>query len=213
MTGVKHMKWWGWGVEGVAFNHENKPGMAPFVKMAVGLDLTKPAIAPIAFDELDVPASQLNKELRTKLIAAVGETYVITEDMDRVVHTYGKSLRDLLRIRTNVLPRVPDVIVYPADEDQVRAIVEAAVAADAVVIPFGGGSNISGSLEPPAGEKRQIVSLDMGRMNRVLEIDEDSGLARIEAGVLGPDLEQQLNAKGWPIGRSPESFPHSTLGG
>ncbi|MGD7789092.1 FAD-binding oxidoreductase [Propionibacteriaceae bacterium Y1700] len=213
MTGVKHMKWWGWGVEGVAFNHENKPAMAPFVKEAVGLDLTKPAIAPMAFEDLDVPASQLSDKLKSALTKAVGETYVITDDMDRVVHTYGKSLRDLLRIRNNVLPRVPDAIVYPADEDQVHAIVEAAVDADAVVIPFGGGSNISGSLEPRADEKRQVISLDMGRMNRVLEIDEESGLARIEAGVLGPDLEQQLNDKGWTIGHYPDSFTHSTLGG
>ncbi|MFD1275579.1 hypothetical protein ACFQ51_40205 [Streptomyces kaempferi] len=36
---VKHMKWWGWGVEGVGFRYEDKPGFAPFVQKAVGLDL------------------------------------------------------------------------------------------------------------------------------------------------------------------------------
>ena len=25
------MKWWGWGVEGVGFHHEDKPAFAPFV--------------------------------------------------------------------------------------------------------------------------------------------------------------------------------------
>jgi alkyldihydroxyacetonephosphate synthase len=39
MTDVEHMKWWGWGVEGVGFHHEDKPGFAPFVLQAVGLDL------------------------------------------------------------------------------------------------------------------------------------------------------------------------------
>ena len=214
MTGVKHMKWWGWGVEGVAFHHEDKPKLAPFVLDAVGLDLlaTEPK-PPIAFDELDVPASQLSDRLRSTLADVVGETYLLTDDKDRVVHTYGKSLRDLLRIRHNILPRVPDAVVYPADEDQVRAIVEAVAAADAVLIPFGGGSNISGSLEPRADETRQVISLDMGRMNRVLDIDAEAQTARVQAGVLGPDLEQQLGDQGWTMGHFPDSFTHSTLGG
>lgn len=214
MTGVKHMKWWGWGVEGVAFHHEDKPKLAPFVRKAVGLDLDTAAPAPaLDFSTLDVPASQLPAPLRAHLVAALGATYVVTDDQDRVVHTYGKSLRDLLRIRANIFPRVPDVVVYPADEDQVRAVVDAVTAADAVLIPFGGGSNISGSLEPRAGETRPIVSLDLGRLNRLIEIDADSQMARFQAGVQGPDLEEQLKAQGWTMGHFPDSFTHSTLGG
>ena len=53
----------------------------------------------------------------------------------------------------------------------------------------------------------------MGRMNRVLSVDEESGLARIQAGVLGPDIEEQLGAQGWTLGHFPDSFTHSTLGG
>ncbi|TAL42935.1 MAG: FAD-binding oxidoreductase, partial [Salinibacterium sp.] len=93
------------------------------------------------------------------------------------------------------------------------AVVDAAVAANAVIIPFGGGSNIGGSLEPLPGEKRTVVSLDLGRMREVLEIDEESGLARIQAGAQGPDLEAQLGAQGWTIGHFPDSFTHSTVGG
>src|SRR5699024_6694308 len=66
---------------------------------------------------------------------------------------------------------------------------------------------------PPAEEDRVVVSLDMGRMNRVLEIDTDAGLALIQAGGLGPDLEEQLNDQGWTMGHQPDSFKHSTLGG
>ena len=50
-------------------------------------------------------------------------------------------------------------------------------------------------------------------MNRVIDIDADSGLARIEAGALGPDLEAQLAERGWTLGHFPDSFTHSTLGG
>ena len=58
-----------------------------------------------------------------------------------------------------------------------------------------------------------MVSLDLGRLDRVLELDADARLAEVEAGVLGPHLEAQLNARGWTLGHFPDSFTHSTLGG
>jgi len=214
VTDVEHMKWWGWGVEGVGFHHEDKPGFAPFVLKAVGLDLAtaKKAEQP-EFDDVSLDASAARPEFVAALAGVVGEDFVTTDAMERVVHTYGKSLRDLVRIRTNQIARAVDVVVYPADEAEVQKVVDAAVAEDAVIIPFGGGSNIAGSLEPRAGESRAVVSLDMGRMNRVLSIDDASGLARIQAGALGPHLEAQLAAKGWTIGHFPDSFTHSTIGG
>lgn len=213
MTDVQHQKWWGWGVEGIAFNHTDKPGFAPFVKDKIGLDLSEPPTEVPTFDSLQVPSSALPEELGQSLREIVGDHQVEMTDYSRVVHTYGKGLRDLVMVRAGDLPRVPDVVVYPANEDEVRAIVDTAVAADAVLIPFGGGSNISGSLTPPAKETRPVISLDLGRMNRVLEIDEQSGLARIQAGALGPDLEAQLGRTGWTMGHQPDSFRHSSLGG
>ena len=90
-----------------------------------------------------------------------------------------------------------------------RAVLDA----DAVLIPFGGGTSISGSLEPPAGESRPVISLDLSRLSRVLDIDPVSRLARVQAGVLGPDLERQLAERGFTLGHFPDSFTHSTLGG
>ena len=94
-----------------------------------------------------------------------------------------------------------------------EAVLQAVLEADAVLIPFGGGTNIAGSLEAPADEPRTVISLDMGRLDQVLEIDEISRLARVQAGVFGPHLEEQLNARGWTLGHFPDSFAHSTLGG
>lgn len=211
---VKHMKWWGWGVDGVGFHWEDKPAFAPFVLKAVGLDLhsAKPAEEP-KFEDMAIAASKATAAFLATLTAAVGADNVTTADLDRVVHTYGKSLRDLVRIRANQVKRYVDVVVYPASEDEVVKVVDAAVAANAVVIPFGGGSNIVGALEPHDDEKRPVVSLDLGRLNQVLDIDAESGVARIQAGALGPDLEEQLNAQGWTIGHFPDSFTHSTIGG
>jgi len=214
MTDVKHMKWWGWGVDGVAFHHEDKPAFAPFVLNAVGLDLhTAAPVDVLPFESVTVAPSVAPAGLVTTLSEAVGAEHVLTDELARVIHTYGKSLRDLVRIRSNRIERTVDVVVYPADEAQVQAVVDAAVAADAVVIPFGGGSNIAGSLEPDPSERRPVISLDLGRLDRVLDIDADAGLARVQAGVQGPDLEEQLAARGWTIGHFPDSFTHSTLGG
>lgn len=214
MTDVKHMKWWGWGNEGVGFHHDDKPGFAPFVLEAVGLDLTTATRAgEPSFSDLNVPKSNATAAFTKTLAGIVGAKHVTTDDMLRVIHTYGKSLRDLVRIRNNQILRAPDVVVYPADEAEVLAVVKAAVKANAVIIPFGGGSNIGGSLEPLPTEKRTVVSLDLGRLRLVTSIDEESGLAVIQAGAQGPDLEAQLNEKGWTIGHFPDSFTHSTVGG
>jgi len=214
MTDVKHMKWWGWGIDGVGFHHEDKPAFAPFVLKAVGLNLnTAERASEPAFADLKVPASTATPAFIAGLAAIVGEDNVSTDDRLRVIHTYGKSLRDLVRIRNNWIERSPDVVVYPANESEVQGVVDAAVAANAVIIPFGGGSNIAGSLEPLPSETRPVISLDLGRLREVVAIDTDSGLARIQAGSQGPDLEAQLNAQGWTIGHFPDSFTHSTVGG
>jgi alkyldihydroxyacetonephosphate synthase len=210
---VKQQKWWGWGAEGIEFSFADKPKFAPFVLDVLGVDVTLPAPRVRSFDSLDVPASQLSPALREALVAAVGEEYVIDDDEMRVVHAFGRGVRDLVRVRRGQLGRVPDVVVYPGAEDDVVAIVDAACQADAVVIPYGGGSNIVGALEAVPSETRQVVSVNLGRMNKVLEINDTAGLARIQAGVLGPDMEVQLNAKGWTLGHFPDSFMWSTLGG
>ena len=207
------MKWWGWGHEGIAFSHEDKPGFRPFLQRHLGVDVAFATSEAVDFAELDIPEAQLSADLRAALEEAVEGKQVSTDPLDRVVHARGKSLRDLVRQRRGDLGRLPDVVVRPGNEDEVAAILRAALHSDAVVIPFGGGSSISGSLEAPAEETRTVISVDLGRMNRVLSIDDASRLARVQAGVFGPHLEEQLKAQGWTMGHFPDSFTHSTLGG
>ncbi len=207
------MKWWGWGREDVAFDHVDKPAFRPFVQQHLRVDVDHPAGRPPEFAALAVPAPQLEPELLEALEAAAGAAHVSTDDHDRVVHGRGKSLRDLVAQRAGDLGRLPDVVVRPGDEAACAGVLSAALEADAVVIPFGGGSSISGSLEAPADEARPVVSVDLGRMTRVLEIDPVSRLARVQAGAPGPELEAHLQAEGWTLGHFPDSFSHSTLGG
>jgi alkyldihydroxyacetonephosphate synthase len=210
---MKHMKWWGWGEEGVAFRYHDKPAFAAFMKTAIDLDVTKEPAAVPDLSSLPVPPSMASAALRSSLRAVIGADNLREDVLERVVHSYGKGIRDLVRIRRGDLGRVPDLVLYPGSEDEVAGIVRVALSTDAVVIPFGGGTNISGSLEAPRHERRPVVSVDMSRMNAILEIDDVSRLARIQTGALGPDIERQLNEKGWTLGHFPDSFKHSTLGG
>jgi len=207
------MKWSGWGDEDVRFTAQDKPALGPFLERHLGLDLAHVSTPPARFADLDVPEPTLEPELLAALEQAVGAAHVSIDGLDRVTHARGKSLRDLVRHRRGEIGRVPDVVVRPAGEDEIAAVLSEVLAADAVVIPFGGGTNISGSLEVPDDESRTVISLDLGRLDRVLEIDEASRLARVQSGVFGPRLEQQLNARGWTLGHFPDSFTHSTLGG
>jgi alkyldihydroxyacetonephosphate synthase len=208
------MKWWGWGLEGVEFTHEDKPDLAPYIAKAIGLTVGPVTHTPLQFEQLDVPESRLSEQLRDECEAALGgPEFVSLDPLDRVVHARGKSLRDLILQRRGELGRVPDAVVRPGSEDEVAAVLRAVVSADGVVIPFGGGSSISGSLEPDAAEGRPVISLDLARLDKVLEIDRTSRLARVQSGVSGPALERQLGALGYTFGHFPDSFTHSTLGG
>jgi alkyldihydroxyacetonephosphate synthase len=207
------MKWAGWGDDGVSFTAEDKPALGPFLEQHLGLELSRVSVPPARFADLDVPDPAIEPELLDALQRAVGAEHVSIDPLDRVTHARGKSLSDLVRHRRGEIGRVPDVVLRPADEDEIAAVLDEVLAADAVLIPFGGGTNISGSLEVPADEARTVISLDLGRLDRVLDVDEASRLARVQSGVFGPHLEQQLNARGWTVGHFPDSFAHSTLGG
>ena len=207
------MKWWGWGQEGVEFTHEDKPALAPFIRKALDVDVRTKVAAPLRFDQLEIPDPALPDGLRAALEEAVSSKYISVDALDRVVHARGKSLRDLIWQRSGQMPRIPDAVLRPGAEDEVAAVLQAAIRFDAIVIPFGGGSSISGSLEAPATEVRPVISVDLERMDQVLEIDGESRLARVQAGVFGPHLEEQLAKRGYTFGHFPDSFTHSTLGG
>ena len=127
------------------------PALRPFIREHLGTDIARASGSPVAFDDVPVPASRLNTELSDRLTAAVGGEHVSTDAMDRVVHARGKALRDLVRHRAGEVGRLPDCVVRPGGEEEVAAVLAAALEADAVVIPFGGGSNISRKPRGAAG--------------------------------------------------------------
>lgn len=210
---MAHMKWWGWGDEHVAFHHEDKPKLAPFILEHIDIDVEVKPPERRSLEDMGVPRAAELGGLGESLQQVVGAEHVRTSDLERVVHGFGKSLRDLVMVRAGRFGRLPDAVVYPEAESEVERVVRACIEANAVLIAFGGGTNIAGSLSAQPDEQRLVVSLDLSRMNKVIEIDETSRLARVQAGALGPDMETQLEAKGWTAGHFPDSFRHSSVGG
>jgi alkyldihydroxyacetonephosphate synthase len=137
---------------------------------------------------------------------------VFSDDtVERAAHTYGKAYRDIVRAFRGRYDNPPDLVAYPRDERDIEAILEWAGGAGVAVIPYGGGTSVVGGVE--ARVDGPAISLDLKRLDRVLELDERSQAARIQAGVLGPSLEDQLREHDLTLRHFPQSFEFSTLGG
>lgn len=135
------------------------------------------------------------------------------DDQERIFHSHGHTVDEVYKLRHSSFERVPDAVIYPSTHEQVEHIVKAANQHNAVIIPFGGGTNVTWAVLCPVGEKRMIVSLDMREMNAIKWIDLDNMTVCVEAGACGEDLEERLGAKGLCIGHEPDSYEFSTLGG
>jgi alkyldihydroxyacetonephosphate synthase len=130
----------------------------------------------------------------------------------RVRHTYGRAYPDLLRGFACDFAAAPDFVCAPGSEEEVARALEACAAKGITVTPYGGGTSVVGGVEG-GGRGRPACALDLARLSRVLEVDAVSRAARIQAGALGPDLEERLQEHGLTLRHFPQSFEFSTLGG
>jgi alkyldihydroxyacetonephosphate synthase len=177
--------------------------------LAATFDLGDLAVAdPPTIDEIELP------EPRIAPPAALAELCT-TEPYERAGHTYGKSFRDVVRAFQRDFSHPPDLVAHPRTEADVVALLDWCTDAGVAAVPYGGGSSVVGGVECDiAGtEYRGVVSIDLARLGRVVEVDRVSRAARIEAGVYGPALEDQLRPHGLTLRHFPQSFECSTLGG
>jgi alkyldihydroxyacetonephosphate synthase len=201
--------WSGWG----------DPTQAPTLPDSVlsllrdALGVKAPGHVPGAIDELLLPAPRITRDARAALVAALGDSSVRDDAGWRVRHTRGKSTPDLLRLRTGDMSDAPDLVLLPADHEQVLAVLEICTEHRVAVVPFGGGTSVVGGLAPDAGEFAGMVALDVRRLDALLELDEESRIAVLEPGLRGPEAEALLAASGYTIGHHPQSFEYATIGG
>jgi alkyldihydroxyacetonephosphate synthase len=137
---------------------------------------------------------------------------VSAESGTRLRHSHGQSLPDWIDLRCGTQERFPDGVAFPSTTGELEEIMEFAEKHGAEVVPYGGGTSVTGHLKIP-DTGRPVLSLSLRRLNRLLGIDEKSLLATFEAGVLGPEVEANLRGKGFTLGHFPQSFEYSSLGG
>lgn len=166
-------------------------------------------------DESDVPLreSALTPARRAGLVEVVGTGNVSADHRDRLRHAGGKSTPDLLRRRAEGPQEAPDAVVFPADHDQVLAVLGYCVEHAVAVVPFGGGTSVVGGVDPVRGRFDAIIALDLRRLDRVTDLDPTSGTATLGAGLTGPRAEELLGAHGLSLGHFPQSFEFATIGG
>lgn len=130
----------------------------------------------------------------------------------RVRHARGQSLPDWLAMKSGEFGVFPDGVTFPETPDQIAEMLEYAKQHQISVIPYGGGTSVAGHINPMAGEQ-PVLTIDLGRMNRLLDVDEESLIATFGPGTPGPQVEAQLRARGYTLGHFPQSFELSTIGG
>jgi alkyldihydroxyacetonephosphate synthase len=160
-----------------------------------------------------IPDPVINPEFLSALQKLVNDNQIDTDGESRLRHGHGHTQEEMYAIKYTRLGRIPDVIVYPESESQVTALVEAAKAYNAALIPYGGGTNVTDALRCQPDEQRTIVSVDMRRMNRILWIDRENMMACIESGAVGRNIITELQRYGVTMGHEPDSVEFSTLGG
>jgi alkyldihydroxyacetonephosphate synthase len=203
------MKWNAWGDPAAA-----KPlseGIRSLLKQAVGLAESQEA--ELDPDHVKLRPSALSQADQDALAAIVGAEYCRTADRDRLLHAGGKSTTDMLRRKDSGVQDAPDAVLLPGDADAVAAILRYCSEHGIAVIPFGGGTNVVGGLDPTRGGFSAVVSLDLRRFDQLVSLDEVSGQAVFGAGVTGPEAERLLGEHGFSLGHFPQSFEYATIGG
>ncbi|GAB4083566.1 FAD-binding oxidoreductase [Myceligenerans cantabricum] len=206
---ILDMRWDGWGDPAKAA--EKLPGGITLLLTAVlgRRPRRAPRLAP-ADVELTTPA--LDPEDVRALADAVGTEHVRTDHEARLLHAGGKSTPDLLRRRAR-RQAAPGAVVLPGAEAEVAAVLRVAGERGLAVVPFGGGTAVTGGLRPDAGDHRGVVSLDLRRLAGLERLDEVSGEATFRAGTRAPAAEAALAEHGFELGHFPQSFEFASLGG
>ena len=144
-----------------------------------------------------------------KVRRIVGDEHVSQQEGDLISHSLDYWMYGVFLSQKGDLPALPSAVVSPASTAQIQKIVRCANAYRVPITPFGGGSGVLGGAVP----LQESVIVNLQRMNKFLNLDALSLVAEFESGIMGANLELELNNRGYSAGNIPQSLNCSTLGG
>ena len=194
---------WTWGWEADEPTQAQRRETAKHLSQLYGQEVTAPEIPDIESFELRATRISVPDTL---------SDVVTTDKSERVIHTYGGHFLELNKAIRGEFEEPPDAVAYPGSEQELEAVLDWCDGKGYAAIPYGGGTTVVNGVSIP-GTVDGAVTIDMERFNQVLEIDDVSRAARVQAGIFGPDLESDLRPGGFTLRHFPQSFPWSTLGG
>ncbi len=204
---MRRRKHWGWGYEDDAWSAKQLRAAAPGLEQHLQIRGDGIVREPVALQDVVLAQPRI---AAPRALAAICSS----DAHARASHAWGKSYSDVVRGFNGQFSFPPDVVARPRGERDVEAVLEWAAGANVAVVPYGGGTSVTGGVTCAVPARFDgVVSLDLGAMDRVLQIDEVSRAALIQAGALGPVLESQLRALDLTLRFYPQSFELSTLGG
>jgi alkyldihydroxyacetonephosphate synthase len=203
---MRRRKHWGWGYEDQQPSREQVEGIAAGVAERLGFEVDE-IEEPVPLEDVELPEPRLQPPTRF--------AGLFSDDRhDRVSHALGRAYTDVVRGFRGEFDHPPDLVAYPESAEDVDLLLNFCADERAAAIPYGGGTSVVGGVEPRVADHyRGVVTVDLRRMNRVLEVDAVSKAAHIQAGATGPELEEQLASHGLTLRHFPQSFEYSTLGG
>ena len=198
-------KHWGWGDVDRSLSTDQIRQAAPGIVEYLGFGRVEPEPA-VPLEAASLPTPRLGA-------GQLGELADVS-DHARATHALGKAYRDIIRGFRGDFASAPDIVAFPHREADVERILEWCWHRNVAVIPYGGGTSVVGGVEGRDLDRFEaVLSLDLRRMDHVLEVDPASRAARIQAGAAGPRIEEQLRTHGLTTRFFPQSFEFSTLGG
>jgi alkyldihydroxyacetonephosphate synthase len=210
----ENLRWNGWGSYQEDFYASDlMPEIIDFLRteMDVGKDVFTPSVP---LPSISISKSKFTPKEITFFSAILDEEQFQTSDRERILHSAGRSYYDTIRLNFNLLKSFVDGVAYPVSENQITKVLDYCNKNNIVVIPFGGGSSVVGGVEVTKGTgQSKILSLDLTKYNKLVNLNTNNRTATFQSGIYGPHLEQILNKEGFTLGHFPQSFVYSTLGG
>ncbi len=203
---MRKRKFWGWGYADEILSDQEDKNVEERILGRFSLS---------EVETIPVPKAQDIQLIKPRIVPprSLRKTFS-TDHLERLNHSYGKSFPDVARAMLGLFPNPPDLIALPHNQEDVINILDWSDQNNIAVIPYGGGSSVCGGVETDVGDSYSgVISLDLRNLNQVLEIDQESRAARIQAGIFGPALEAELKQSNLTLRHFPQSFEHSTLGG